>query len=616
MDERRLKTFLLWLLLANVLGAQPEPPPSPQEWRISNLTFKAEGALSITRDLGHLYAELDIIGRLRSHNQLVKHLQTAYTDASSAADTRDEMTAVNTTFLELRSSTNAIAEQFQMICLAISCEEEANVLDVPELSSVMRGRKIQPHQTGKETKKPANSRPERQAIALALLGIGISLFDTLETRLLRDELFQARPVKHLKSLLTTYKEHIDANERSIKDLLEFATVVTTWKHNEEVTNWLLSTWQHVNSYQVELSRWLSDLITLVLSRKVPPGLFTLEELRRAFFVLKQEADHKNLRVAYETLQDIFSAPTSFVSRSGKIDLMIHIPLSSQDPFQLYRSLETPIQTADGALVIPLLEKNYLAIDPSLSEYVELDSSDLEACQKLNHIYLCDIGLSLKTTTKSCLLDLYLGYAEDIQQHCTFSHHIAHDMITVIAEDTILVTPAQKPVYLHFECVSGRDLQLIHFPEVVKVPPSCVASTPRAIFTTTSGYDLRVSFVERPVHGFNYSASQLRYPPLVNLVTNLVPTNSNPLPFPELENQSSHNYVITGLAIFSLVATVAAAAAISWPFAHDGWRRRQRRQARLQQTELAESQEQGEPCAIEETSRPITRRSSHASVSTT
>ena len=238
----------------------------------------------------------------------------------------------------------------------------------------------------------------------------------------------------------------------------------------------------------------------------------MQHLKSASEELAKAAKRVNLYPVLQSPQDLVTAPSSFVARSGVLYLMIHIPLAQENPLTLHRFMHTPLLLKDGRIVIPQPQQQYLAINSAMTEFLPITGEQLAACDKVQNLHLCNLGMTFKTSKTNCLLNLYLGRANLVADTCHFSVAVDHEVLHPMGANHVIIIPHSSQAAL-VNVVCKNEPQItpgynVKKPRVVEVKPGCSLSTEHAVYRPTGGNDIRVEYEVRSLFDFNFTTPML------------------------------------------------------------------------------------------------------------
>ena len=220
----------------------------------------------------------------------------------------------------------------------------------------------------------------------------------------------------------------DAVSQNTRELQDLTGKIKSMSENVMQSNYeqlLYSISHEALDVSNELLRNAENLINGIFSSlhgSLDPALIRGEPLQRALADIKIQAERKHFKLPFDHQLNIFEFPTSFIYHENTIfDAISHIPLvNPAKQMQLYNlaNFPLPISNISKNVFVREQKQHLLAVKNDRSSILELQSTDLDKCQRLGQYYFCSTLVERKSDPKgTCLAGIYRGQLEQIAENC-------------------------------------------------------------------------------------------------------------------------------------------------------------------------------------------------------
>ena len=532
-----------------------------------NMTFKTLGRLWAARDFAQIYSRIDYNQALLDYNHLVQQLDMAHERAISTRNFQGiALVVLNTTFIELHEQLGSAATALRFTCSLIKCKGEIQKSKVVLFSADQ-----------KETHESKNSllhhsRKKRQAAAAAAAGAavvaGLSIYTLEEVKALKQDLLAQRENENLiAERLTEHQTILHNLGTQMTELVTQLKSFHRWADKVEFKLGVTIVTAYLSRIIDKFERWSAAVNRIFIDQKFDPLFFSPDHISKALASIKDKAEKRGLHPLSTELVDLLKESVSFEAHEGFIFFAIHIPLGRGTPLNLYRWISTPLALADGSTVLIDIKDPLIAINPRLTERLELSEAKLSSCLKRGKNYLCNQGLTTKHVENSCLGSLFVGKLENLRALCKFSLlSKPHESVTQTGGNSVIVfSPPKTFTSIFITCtdrpkeskqIAARDHMTID------IPPDCVLSSPNYIFLPEKTYSISSVFVQRPLFEFTFNLTDIPFDRtlLQSFNTVVTPVNLPPLKLHSISSTQDHaNLGLTILIAVILCITISALA---------------------------------------------------------
>jgi len=170
------------------------------------------------------------------------------------------------------------------------------------------------------------------------------------------------------------------------------------------------------------TRIMQTTIYESLRGEFPSELFSEKGREHMVIEMKRIATKMNLRMPLAA-QDLYRSRVSAACVDHHLDLFLHVPMLS-DVYELheYQNLAETLPTngSDVFVVDRISESKYLAVDYGRSVFLELSSTALTNCFRIEEFRICDHGSTVfrKNFASTCISALFVGDHVAIKEHCS------------------------------------------------------------------------------------------------------------------------------------------------------------------------------------------------------
>ena len=477
-----------------------------------NVSFERIGRLYAGSDYGHIFAVVDLNEVVATVNKLTVSLDDSQDKVlmmQSELRGRDQVAGyVNASFSRLREELSEVGHDLGYICLVVACRQrlvpsryEEAAHEVPKSGKAKLKLKLpawmQPTFTFGKVRKARQA-----AFALGLISAGVSIYNTYEIEMMKGRLSAVEHQTELISAELMKEEHVvndlvDHVQAVEEDLLH----VHEWQRKVEFELGFARLTATLGAAARKARRYVDAAVEVVLHKEANLRFFDVARLRAAVDEISSKARDSGFAPVSSSLNDVAAGHVSFQADEGKIFFMLHVALGRLPAMNLYKYIDAPILLEKGKAVTVDVENRHIALDPNLSERVELTGEELQHCVKIGDAFLCKTGISSKSIASTCLGALYTGAASGIRKLCSFRPlRSVHETVTQVAPRVITIyTPPPASTSIYVTCRSQPPQQLLTEEYVeLTLPADCTAVTSHFVFRPELSLHLEERFVAKPL----------------------------------------------------------------------------------------------------------------------
>ena len=367
------------------------------------------------------------------------------------------------------------------------------------------------------------ARNKRQILAAAavvsgLAGTFFGLFTHFELQAISAHLDSVADKQNLLvQVAQTHEEHITQLEHDLSLLSDVLEAFI--KYNPTL---LYARLNHQVDTLEDRVLTLLDTIQQLQHHRLSIRLLTQPQLAAMHADIQASAASMNAVPFPQNLQDYFQLETSYLNTGSEILILLHVPCSTNDDLlTIYKYIPFPFpilplppsDTVSLSTIQDLINLDFPAAGPASMEgltfntdqdliaigknknnraqYILLSSTDLDACYRRSHTYICEKHQVIRSDiTGSCLGALYVQHPEGVKENCRIDRRPLRETVyQLTATDHLVFTPA--PLTTQITCRNGSHFPLkIRSTMRISLPEGCTIEL--ANHTIQSDFSLRIA----------------------------------------------------------------------------------------------------------------------------
>ncbi len=144
------------------------------------------------------------------------------------------------------------------------------------------------------------------------------------------------------------------------------------------------------------------------------------KMAELFRKLEEQSLEAGCELLVQYHSDLFQIETSLLYDGQDGHLLIHVPMTPKNSLlRLFRLHPFLLPMFETHHLLPDVKDDVLAISSTDTRYVQLSSTDLMSCHRVNQIFMYDSFGVLSRRFNTCLGTLYMQKFEDTQKLCPF-----------------------------------------------------------------------------------------------------------------------------------------------------------------------------------------------------
>ena len=467
-------TLALFLSLSLLGHAGPvgEDPPAP----LPHVFFRDIGATITTRGTAHLVAEVDIFG-------LLTHIQT----------TSDQLTAFQTWHYQVGRATPWVPRKL----------EQLHHLDSQVTSLLHIGDGNAP-------------RLQKRFLAeiFGITGTIFGIWNTIQLESIKSEVQkQGNAISSLFHEVQDQQTRLHDHATAINGLkTAVAQMVETQKksYEEHTINSIFT--DAISSLTTHVME-LTQIVDALLHKQFSVAIIKPGEFGKIIMKIRNRAEAQGYNLLTRTDAEAYQCDASFLVTGTGITAFLHLPLAKKsDHLTIFEYLPVPVAAGDHHHITVVPDHPIIAITEDRQGFITMSLPDLQRCQRLGSLYLCDhanIKAKVSLTTgfdeeKDATLCIYFLWTQDfekVKKACTTHIHARRNFGLAISGNQYVFVSAE-PHQGTLTCHGRKQTQFSAYDiSVVEVPAGCVAET--GYYKATGAIDLDA---QAPVHSFQWPKS--------------------------------------------------------------------------------------------------------------
>ena len=312
----------------------------------------------------------------------------------------------------------------------------------------------------------AHSRPPRQILwflTMAAIAIGSLIYSSTEVTTMADTaqhnqditiqqlnqidhklLIQGKAIRLLNSSITLLEQ----------DVAELDTRLTV---DELISECNIA----LELYYDEVTRVIRGLSSLSRN-ELSVDLIDMGALNRNLKSLRDRIENQGYVLSLEKIEHIFQAPVSYVLYgNGSLWAFAHLSCYRKAAmYQLWQFNRVPFlsPSSEGDVALSLRpEAEMIAISEDDARHLLFDRNDLDKCNFVGKLRVCDEANVINTKTKqSCLSALFLNDIEAVKNHCRWHSSNRAEFIQQINSNQFICYFTTPQTNFKISCSDGKD----------------------------------------------------------------------------------------------------------------------------------------------------------------
>ena len=220
------------------------------------------------------------------------------------------------------------------------------------------------------------------------------------------------------------------------------------------------------------------LETLILDKKLAPGLIAPDLLHAKYEHLTKQLQKQSRHLSIDTELDLFNCPVSFATFTNEVlRIVVHVPVYNTrlGDFTLYKYHNIPVNENGQYFQVQVQRNEYISVSKDHTRHFFLGSLDLERCTAMSQFLSCShLGGVYRRNVPSCLWGIFSSNHGMVHHSCPLRTMGVTDRFWPLINDKFVVYLG-KPDTVFIYC-NDRISDSAHFSglKIVSVPKNCYA----------------------------------------------------------------------------------------------------------------------------------------------
>ena len=220
------------------------------------------------------------------------------------------------------------------------------------------------------------------------------------------------------------------------------------------------------------------LETLILDRKLAPGLVAPDLLHSKYLHLTKQLHVQGRQLSIDTELDLFNCPVSFATFTNEVlRIVVHIPVFDEKmgEFSLYNYHNIPIRQGEKYFQIQYTPSRFLAVSKDHTKHFFVSPMELERCKSMSSFLSCShFGGMYTSQAPSCLWGVFSSDQRLVHQNCPLRSMGSGDKFWPLTNDKFVIYLGKADTV--FIYCQNRIFDSAHFQglKVLSLPKNCHA----------------------------------------------------------------------------------------------------------------------------------------------
>ncbi len=328
------------------------------------------------------------------------------------------------------------------------------------------------------------------ALPMAVAATAMGLFNRAQIESLRGELFQQKKAtRRVFEVVQDFSQNFVGIQNSFHEIrsLLFSLVLA----NPTLLDARLS---RIENQLRDRLRQVTHAIQSAVHQRFAVDYLNPATMAELFRKLEERALEAGCELLVQYHSDLFQIETSLLYDGRDGHLLIHVPMTPKSSLlRLFRLHPFPLPMFKTHHLLPDVKDDVLAISSMDTRYnVQLWSTDLMSCHRVNQIFMCDsFGVLSRRFNNTCLGALYMQKFEDAQKLCPFKVVPVEEWVYQLRKGHFIVyLPGYTTV--NIKCPDGvaSEMHLKKGTQQLHIPPGCQGIFPNHL--VTSNWSVRLN----------------------------------------------------------------------------------------------------------------------------
>ena len=200
-------------------------------------------------------------------------------------------------------------------------------------------------------------------------------------------------------------------------------------------------------------------------RRLAVNLLSAKKLAKVYTTIEDTASQIGHSLLTTQPSDLFQLEVTYFFDGQDIQVLVHVPSVAADSMiRLFKLHPLPLPISEQQALIPVVTQDVLGLTAGSNKYmVQLSSTDLMDCHRVNKIFLCERhGVISKHLNDSCLGALYIQNYPAAEQLCHLKIQPIKEIVHQLMNNWFLIySPIPQTALI--TCSNGTESQF-HLPK--------------------------------------------------------------------------------------------------------------------------------------------------------
>ena len=164
----------------------------------------------------------------------------------------------------------------------------------------------------------------------------------------------------------------------------------------------------IQDLRVDIDNVLLCLLTTQRDHRLHPSFLTPQQRHQILQHGRLVAAKLKLRLPFTDNAAILNVPASYTVTGSIITFFVHLPLTSQTSFRLWKLLPFPIQMSPNATRFHVASRHHAIAVNQAGEHLEFSQTELANCLTIEEQYFCPATALMTSYNSTCLGRLFRG----------------------------------------------------------------------------------------------------------------------------------------------------------------------------------------------------------------
>ena len=261
----------------------------------------------------------------------------------------------------------------------------------------------------------------------------------------------------LDKAVATNSKNIDVLEMATRHIIQVESEIQLeMKWTEVMTSLEFA----INEFSLS-SEIMETAALSIFHGQLHPDIFKMDLVDQGLANLTSVLHSRGFRPVNLNRDSFLRSKISWLSNGRVLRIVVHIPVTPQKDYDLYKLIPSPQITSNNTIVhFEDPTGNILAVNPENNLNIVMTDAELQKCMRIKQHYACDNRRVVKTTMDSCLGLAHQGKISGVLRKCSSIVSFAADIHLIEYADAKQVIVAMKPTVIKFACFGKKPVIIV------------------------------------------------------------------------------------------------------------------------------------------------------------